>query len=152
MDDSIRITFLSSGANIEAKDVDNYTPLLTAAEFGQTDVFQLLLDPTVTPRPASLNVHNMTKKSALFLAAESNHPKIIEVCKYQFAAMYVFRLYYCMKHRSGLGMRLWDMCSRELLFLTRALIVMRGHVSVPFECRSYSNSLEGHTKYAQKWT
>ena len=67
----------SSGANIEAKDVDNYTPLLTAAEFGQTEIFRLLLE--LKPRPASLTVHNMTGKSALFLAAESNHPEIIKV-------------------------------------------------------------------------
>ena len=70
---------MSSGANIEARDVDNYTPLLTAAEFGQTEVFRLLLE--LKPRPASLTVHNMTKKSALFLAAESNHPEIIKVHK-----------------------------------------------------------------------
>lgn len=73
----IFFAFLSSRANIEARDVDNYTPLLTAAEFGQTEIFRLLLE--LKPCPASLTVHNMTGKSALFLAAESNHPEIIKV-------------------------------------------------------------------------
>lgn len=71
-----KFLLFSSGANIEARDVDNYTPLLTAAEFGQTEIFRLLLQ--LKPR-ASLHVHNMTGKSALFLAAESNHPEIIKV-------------------------------------------------------------------------
>ena len=42
--------------------------------------------------PASLNVHNKNKRSALFLAAESNHPKIIEVHKISEGAAYLARL------------------------------------------------------------
>ena len=67
------------------KDVHSYTPLLTAAEYGQVEGFELLLkkgamlvdkskDPPVV-------VKTKDRKTALFLAAEHNHPKIIEVHK-----------------------------------------------------------------------
>ena len=65
---------LCRGADIEAKDVHSYTPLLTAAEFGQTEGFQLLLDENASPA-----VQNNNRRTALYLAAEHNHPLIIEV-------------------------------------------------------------------------
>ena len=65
------------GANKEAQDIDDYTPLLTAAEFGRTECFKRLLQ---SPRPAAIDVKNKDRKNAVFLAAESNHPDIIEVC------------------------------------------------------------------------
>ena len=65
------------GADKEAQDVDHYTPLLTAAEFGRTDGFKLLLQP---PYNASINVRNKDGRGVVYLATESNHPEIVEVC------------------------------------------------------------------------
>ena len=65
---------LYRGADKDAKDVDYYTPLLTAAEFGRVQCFNLLLR-----HGASIEVKNKDRRNAVFLAAESNHPLIIEV-------------------------------------------------------------------------
>ena len=62
------------GADKEAKDIDHYTPLLTAAEFGRIGCFKLLLQ-----HRASIDAQNKDKKNAVFLAAESNHPEIVAV-------------------------------------------------------------------------
>ena len=62
------------GANKDARDIDHYTPLLTAAEFGRMRCFNVLLE-----HDASIDVQNKDRKNAVFLAAESNHPQIIEV-------------------------------------------------------------------------
>lgn len=62
------------GADKEARDIDHYTPLLTAAEFGRTHCLKILLE-----RGASIEVQNKDRKNALFLAAECNHPQIVEV-------------------------------------------------------------------------
>ena len=59
---------------MDTKDVDHYTPLLTAAEFGRISCFKLLLQ-----HGAAIEVQNKDGKNAVFLAAESNHPEIIEV-------------------------------------------------------------------------
>lgn len=64
-----------SGADSEAKDIDLYTPLLTAAEFGRTECFKLLLR-----HEACVDVQNVDGKNVVFLAAECNHPDIMEVC------------------------------------------------------------------------
>ena len=61
-------------ARIEAKDIDHYTPLLTAAEFGRTECFKALLD-----HGACIEVQNKDGKNVAFLAAESNHPDIMKV-------------------------------------------------------------------------
>ena len=66
--------FGCSGADKEAKDIDDYTPLLTAAEFGQKEVFECLIEEGV-----DATVQNKEKKNALYLAAQSNHPKIVQV-------------------------------------------------------------------------
>jgi len=42
---------LDSGANIEARNAEGDTPLLRAAAYGQTEIFQLLLE-----RGAKMNV------------------------------------------------------------------------------------------------
>ena len=66
------------GANKEAKDIDNYTPLLTAAEFGQKEAFECLLNNELG-LSAKITAQNKDKKSTLFLASESNHPEIVKV-------------------------------------------------------------------------
>ena len=76
---------ICSGANKEAKDVHCYTPLLTAAEYGQVKSFELLLEKGAmlvdTSEDPPVIVMSKDRKTALFLAAEHNHPKIIEVRK-----------------------------------------------------------------------
>lgn len=67
------------GANREAKDIDDYTPLLTAAEFGQKEAFECLMNDELGPS-AKITAQNKDKKSTLFLAVESNHPEIVKVC------------------------------------------------------------------------
>ena len=65
------------------KDVDSYTPLLTAAEYGQVEGFELLLEKGAMlvdkSKDPPLVIQSKDKKNALFLAAEHNHSKIIEV-------------------------------------------------------------------------
>ena len=60
------------GAVVDTSDIDNYSPLLTAAEFGQEKAFETLLS-----NGASLSAVTKCGKSVLFLAAESNHHNII---------------------------------------------------------------------------
>ena len=70
------------GADIEAEDVHSYTPLLTAAEYGQVEGFELLLNKgamLVDREDPDVMVKSKDRKTVLFLAAEHNHPKIIEV-------------------------------------------------------------------------
>ena len=55
-------------------DIDHYTPLLTAAEFGRRSCFKVLLEHDV-----DIEAQNKDRKNAVFLAAESNHPEILEV-------------------------------------------------------------------------
>ena len=68
------------------KDVHSYTPLLTAAEYGQVEGFKLLLEKEAMLVDKSKNppvvVKSKDRKTALFLAAEHNHSKIIEVQKF----------------------------------------------------------------------
>ena len=59
-------------------DLHCYSPILTAAENGQTEAFATLLK---FRGPGILDVVDKDGKSALFLAAESNYLKIIEVHK-----------------------------------------------------------------------
>ena len=67
------------------EDAHSYTPLLTAAEYGQVEGFELLLEKGAmlvkTSENLAVAVKTKGRKTALFLAAEHNHPKIIEVCK-----------------------------------------------------------------------
>ena len=69
-----------SDADIEAKDNDHYTPLLTAAEFGQKEAFECLMSKGDGDK--MIVVRNKDKKSALFLAAESNHSELVKVSWY----------------------------------------------------------------------
>ena len=70
-----------SDADIEAKDNDHYTPLLTAAEFGQKEVFEYLMTKE-RDGAKMIAVQNKDKNSTLFLAAESNHPELVKVSWY----------------------------------------------------------------------
>ena len=63
---------LSRNATVDARDIDNYIPLMTAAEFGQERAFE-----TLVKRGATLDAVNKSGKGVLFLAAKSNHPNII---------------------------------------------------------------------------
>lgn len=74
------------GADKEAKDIDDYTPLLTAIEFGQKEAFECLMKES---DDVQITAQNKDKKSTLFLAAESNHPEIAKV-----SCMTLGRLYY----------------------------------------------------------
>ena len=69
-----------SDADIEAKDNDHYTPLLTAAEFGQKEAFECLMSKGDGAK--MIAVQNKDKNSTLFLAAESNHPDLVKVSWY----------------------------------------------------------------------
>ena len=55
-------------------DVDKYTPLLTAAEFGRVGCLKVLLKYNACPK-----VQNRDGKNAVFLAAESDHLDIVKV-------------------------------------------------------------------------
>ena len=70
----LTLLLICRDANVDAKDIDYYTPLLTAAEFGRIGCFKLLLR-----HGAAIKKQNKDGKNAVFLAAESNHPEIIEV-------------------------------------------------------------------------
>ena len=61
-------------AKVDTKDIDGYTPLLTAAEFGRQGCFNILLK-----YGASMEEQTRDRKNVLFLAAESDHPEIVEV-------------------------------------------------------------------------
>ena len=64
-----------SGANVNARDDDSYTPLLTAASLGEVEAFRALMeDPHV-----QLDAVDKKGKSAVFLAAEEGHTDVLEV-------------------------------------------------------------------------
>ena len=62
------------GADIECLDKDKYTPLLTAASTGHTDVVKLLLE-----RGANLGVQNTQNRTALLLAVEERSIDTLKV-------------------------------------------------------------------------
>ena len=64
----------SRKADIEAQDVDSYTPLLTAVANGQKRAMEVLIE-----RGATLDVIDRDGKSIVFIAAEKNHEDILEV-------------------------------------------------------------------------
>ena len=70
----IIILLFCRGAKKDARDIDHYTPLLTAAEFGRIHCFRVLLR-----HDAAIDVQNKDRRNAVFLAAESNHQEIIDV-------------------------------------------------------------------------
>ena len=72
-------------------DIDNYSPLLTAAEFGQEKAFETLLK-----NDAFLSAVTKCGKTVLFLAAESNHHNII--MKVSTSHDIVIKLEVCMLH------------------------------------------------------
>ena len=62
------------GARIEARDKDNFTPLLLASCEGNDEAVDILL-----ARGADINALDREDKSALFWAAAQNHSKTMEV-------------------------------------------------------------------------
>lgn len=83
----IFLYYLTSGSDIEAKDRDNFTPLLLAACYGHAKTVELLLQ-----RGADSTVEDKNDKTAVFLAAEENKQEALEVCqiKIQNAKFYIF--------------------------------------------------------------
>ena len=61
-------------ADIECLDKDKYTPLLTAASAGHTDVVKLLLE-----RGANVGVQNTQNRNALHLAVEERSIDTLKV-------------------------------------------------------------------------
>lgn len=92
-----------SGADIEAEDIHSYTPLLTAAEYGQVKGFEILLKEGAmfvnTHGDTATVVKSKDRKTALFLTAEHNHPKIIEV-QYTYHSNYNYAYFnlHCVDH------------------------------------------------------
>ena len=62
------------GADLEAVDAEFYTPLLTAAFYGQMEVYLVLLQ-----KGASIDVMEKDGKNVVFLAAENNHMALLMV-------------------------------------------------------------------------
>lgn len=62
------------GADIECLDKNKYTPLLTAASTGHTDVVKVLLE-----RGANLGVQNTQNRNALHLAVEKRSIDTLKV-------------------------------------------------------------------------
>ena len=61
-------------ANIEALDVDSYTPLLTAVAYGQKNAMEVLLE-----NGAKWDVFDRDQRSIVFTAAEENYTSILRV-------------------------------------------------------------------------
>ena len=63
------------GADIEAQDIDSYTPLLTAVAYGQREAMESLLK-----KDCAVDVVDRNGKSILFIAAEENQYELLRVC------------------------------------------------------------------------
>ena len=61
--------------NIEVKDLDNYTPLMTAVAYGSEKITQALLDEN-----AQINVYDAHEKSIIYIAVENDQEECLEVC------------------------------------------------------------------------
>lgn len=69
--DMLAAQLLKEGANIEARDENNATPLILAASSHQVDTVKLLLD-----KGANVNAKENTGKTALFYACNSYYPTV----------------------------------------------------------------------------
>ena len=67
--------FFPRGAKIEAKDKDNFTPLLLAASAGHSSTIEILLT-----KKADITAMDKYEKTAIFWAAEENKPEALNVC------------------------------------------------------------------------
>ena len=74
---------LNRGADIEAQDVDSYTPLLTAVAYGQKDAMETLL-----AAGCCCDALDRDGKSMIFIAAEENEYEVLKV-----SVLYVFTLH-----------------------------------------------------------
>ena len=66
--------FYTRGAHINRRDKDNYTPLLLAATYGNVDTVEMLLQ-----KGADYTAVDKYDKTAIFMAAEENKYKVLEV-------------------------------------------------------------------------
>ena len=66
--------FFTRGARINRRDKDNYTPLLLAATYGNVDTVEMLLQ-----KGADYTAVDKYDKTAIFMAAEENKYKVLEV-------------------------------------------------------------------------
>lgn len=67
-------TFFCRESDIEAQDVDNDTPLLTAVEYGSSACVKVLLD-----RGANIKACDRNDQTVLHIAAKYNEIETIEV-------------------------------------------------------------------------
>ena len=63
------------GADIDARDKDNFTPLLVSAMEGHTQIVQLLLE-----KGANLHARDIKDRTAIYMAAEENCQETLKVC------------------------------------------------------------------------
>ena len=68
------MAYVHRGAHLDALDADLYTPLLTAAVYGQERAFECLMKAG-----APIDVVDRNRKSCVFLAAADNHVGILKV-------------------------------------------------------------------------
>jgi ankyrin repeat protein len=66
--------FIAAGADLEARDNQDMTALMRAAEKGHSDIFRVLMNAG-----ADLNAQNKFKCKAFFWAADNNHLDIVKI-------------------------------------------------------------------------
>ena len=66
--------FIAAGADLEARDNENMTALMRAAEKGHSDIFSMLMDAG-----ADINAQDKFGCTALFKAADKNHVGIVKM-------------------------------------------------------------------------
>ena len=67
-------TFIAAGADLEARDNDNMTALMRAAEKGYSDIFRILIDAG-----ADISAKDKFGCTAFFKAADKNHVDIVKM-------------------------------------------------------------------------
>lgn len=67
-------TFISSGADLEARDNENMTALMRAAEKGYADIVRILLDAG-----ADISAKDRFGCTAFFKAADKNHVDVVKI-------------------------------------------------------------------------
>ena len=67
-------TLIAEGTGLEARDNENMTPLMIAAEKGYTDIFRFLIGAG-----ADVNAKDRFNRTAFFRAADKNHIEIVKI-------------------------------------------------------------------------